>query len=126
MIRTISVVVAATALTLAAQGCSSTRKSESYQPTHQAAAPTSAPAHVAEKTAPPAASTLPMNAATVTEGATPAAQTPAPAPPAASVEPASHHAATRLPKTASDRPLILLAGLSALVAAETMRRASVG
>lgn len=130
MIRTFTAVVAAGALAVVAAACSSTQRTASYQPPHEAAAPTPAPTQVVERVSPPAApmpAKATIAAATPERSSTPAAETPTSTTSGnAGQEQVSHHARARLPKTASDRPLILLIGLSALAAAGTLRRATRG
>ena len=81
-----------------------------------------APMRVAEATTAPAVEPPTQNAMNTAEPAEPTPATvaaPAASPAAAKVS----HRITRLPKTASDRPLILLAGLLAVAAAGTLRLA---
>lgn len=97
--------------------------------TAQTATTSQGPVRVAEATAPAIERPVQnaMNAAGPAESTPSAAAEPAestPATPAASPAAAKVvHRMTRLPKTASDRPLILLAGLLAVAAAGTLRLA---
>ncbi len=97
--------------------------------TAQAATTGQAPTRMAEATAPAAASPdqSAMNTAepaesNAAEAAEPAESTPA-APVASPAVAKDSHRRARLPKTASDQPLILLTGLLAVAAAGTLRLA---
>ncbi len=115
MFRTLSVLSTAVALTLVAAGCASAKRAAASPAMHQAATTQPAPTQAAENSAPPA-TTMPA-----TEPL-PTSET-ASAPPANSSGSASGKPGAHLPKTASDRPLILLVGLSSLAAGEGLRRA---
>jgi uncharacterized surface anchored protein len=125
--RTLSAVVAATALALVVAGCSSARRSEAHAVNPMATTSAVAPTHETEKTSPPATSA--QNNGTVAEhpaegSSAQAAETQSTTSTNASAEPRGHQTGARLPKTASDRPLILLIGLCTLAAAGVFRFAT--